>query len=578
MQKITGSSYFWQLPEISQLEILEYASRYNISPVLIQVLFSRGYKTYQDIDRFLFTTLEKDVAHASLLKDSIKAVDRIIAAINNKEKILICGDYDVDGITSSSLMLMCLLPLGASVNFFLPNRVKDGYGLSVNTVKKAAKNGYKVLVTVDNGITAFEPALEARKHGIDLIVTDHHKPHSHIPEAYAVIDPCQIDCLYPYKKLAGVGVSFKLLSLLYEKLDLKMPAAAYELLLLGTVADVVPLTGENRYWVRYGLNFINNNFSNNQESFSLKVLKKNARVDKPKLSSQDIGFFLAPQINALGRLEDPRDGVKFLLSSDFNTVEQVGTVLKTLNEARKSIEKAVLEDIILDIKSKKIDLDLDRVIIASSDNWPPGVIGLVASRIVSLYNRPTILLHTTKSGIAKGSCRSTGDFNIFDALNLNKDLLTSFGGHSMAAGLSLAIENIKILKDRLQELIIRQQPVFEAKKTIFLDGILTLKDLNKKFMKDMSLLEPFGQENSQPVFYLENVSLLEDPIILKEVHVKCKIFADGIIKPVIFFNRPDIYNLLLERKDKNICLAVQATENYWNGKVSVELQGLDIAL
>lgn len=572
-RKIIGKSYIWQLPEIDQEYILPFSSKYNISPSLMQVLFSRGYTNQEQIDSFLFTTLEKDVAHPILLKDCEKAVERIIFAINNQEKILICGDYDVDGITSSSLMMICLLPLGAKVNFFLPNRIRDGYGLSVNTVKKASQNGYKVLITVDNGITAFEPAKLAKQLNIDLIVTDHHKPHSELPDAFAVIDPCRDDCSYPFKKLAGVGVSFKVMSLLYEKLGLEMPSRVYELLLLGTIADVVPLVGENRFWVRHGLHLVNNA----QESAAVKVLKKNSRVEKPVINSQDIGFFLTPQINALGRLEDPRDGVKFLLSHDQQIVEEIGSVLKTLNEARKAIEKSVLDDVISHIQSKKIDLDKDRIIVACSNDWPPGVIGLVASRLVGMFNRPAILLHT-KSGLAKGSCRSVPQFNIFDALEANKDILVSFGGHAMAAGLAIDLDNLELFKERLNQLVISQIPEFEPKRTIILEGHISLPDLTKKFMKDMTLLEPFGQENSQPVFYLENISLLGDPVLLKEVHVKCKVFADGIIKPVIFFNQPDVYNLLLENKDKSFRLAVQATENYWEGKSTVELQGLDIAL
>lgn len=572
-RKIHGQSYIWQLPDIEQSVLMDISSKYNISPSLMQVLFARGYTNNQEIDSFLFTSIEKDVGHPSLLKDCNKAIDRIIEAINKQEKILICGDYDVDGITSSALMMICLNQLGAKANFFLPNRIKDGYGLSKDTVKKAGQSGYKVMITVDNGITAIEPAKLAKDLGIDLIVTDHHKPHDILPDAYAVIDPHQDDCNYPFKTLAGVGVSFKVMSLLYEKFNKQLPTKVYELLLLGTIADVVPLTGENRYWVRHGLNLLNNNAN----SLAVKILKKNSRVEKPALSSQDIGFFLTPQINALGRLDDPRDGVKFLLSHEEQTVEQIGTVLKTLNDARKAIEKTVIDSVLEQIESGQIDLTKDRIIVAHSSDWPPGVIGLVAGRLVGMFNRPAILLHT-KSGLAKGSCRSTPDFNIFDALEANKDILVSFGGHAMAAGLAVDLDNLSLLKSRMQELIIQQIPEFEPKRTILLEGSLSLPDLTKKFMTDMLLLEPFGQENSTPVFYLQDVSLLGEPTLLKEVHVKCKVFSEGVIKPVIFFNQPEVYNLLNNNKDKLFSLAVQATENHWDGKVSIELQGIDIAI
>lgn len=570
---LEGAKYIWQLPKTDRSSIVDLATRYNLSFPIMQALVSRGLTTQEELDSYLFSTLEKDVAHPSLLKDAEKAVERILSAIKNKEKILVCGDYDVDGITSAAMMMTCLLPLGAEINFFLPHRVNDGYGLSVKTVQRAAKNSYKVLITVDNGISAFEPAIEAQRLGIDLIITDHHRPHDHIPEAFAVIDPHQLDCPYPYKKLAGVGVTFKILSLLYEKIGRQLPTKVYELLLLGTVADVVPLTGENRFWVRHGLNLVNA-----VESLSLRVLKQNARFTKAHLSSTDIGFFLTPQINALGRLEDAREGVKFLLGTNPTEVEQVGLVLKELNEARKAIEKSVFSDVEADIISKKIDIENDRILLASSAHWSPGVIGLVASRLVGAYNRPTLLFHITSSGVAKGSCRSIPGFNMFEALQQHSEILLSFGGHAMAAGLALPVERLEELKRRLEETIRHHIPEFAQKATLCLDAEIALPEVNKKLISDLEYLEPFGNENSQPVFFLKDVTLVQAPQLLKEAHVKCMVFAEGIIKPVIFFNRPDVYDLLLLCQDKSFSLAVYATENHFNGRISVELQGVDIVL
>lgn len=571
---INGTKYFWHVPEVDRERLNQLAASYNISFPIMQALLTRGYTNKDMLDSYLFSTFEKDVPHAGLLKDAEKAVERIISAIKNKEKILICGDYDVDGITSSAMMMLCLLPLGASVNFFLPHRVNDGYGLSVKTVRRAAESNYKVLITVDNGITAFDPALEAKKLGIDLIITDHHRPHEHRPEAFAIIDPHQDDCPYPYKYLAGVGVSFKILSLLYEKIGKPLPPKVYELLLLGTVADVVPLTGENRFWVRHGLTYINKEI----ESISLQVLKQNARVTKPVLSSLDIGFFITPQINALGRLEDARSGVAFLLGREAPEVERVGAILKQLNEARKAIERSILDGIILDIESKKINLEHERIILSHSTQWQPGVIGLVASRLVAAHNRPVLLFHITKEGIAKGSCRSVAEFNMFEALQEHKDILISFGGHAMAAGLALPMEKLPILKERLEKAIAQQMPIFEPKPKLLLDAELSLPETNKKLMNDMAYLEPFGNQNSQPIFYLKDVTVLETPTMLKDAHVKCTVFSQGVIKPVIFFNRPALHEVLTRRKNETVSLAVYATENHWNGKVSVELQGVDIAL
>ncbi len=573
MISVEGLKYRWLLPEVTKEVILKYAQDYNLSYAIAQTLLGRGHITKDDFDSYLFTSYEKDVAHPSLLKDAQKAVDRILEAIKNGEKILICGDYDVDGITSSAMMMICLLPLGAKINYFLPNRKRDGYGLSAKIVNKAAANDYKVLITVDNGISAFEAGLEAKKHGIDLIITDHHRPHEKLPEAYAVVDPHQEDCEYPYKKFAGVGVSFKILSLLYEMLGKELPEKVYELLLLGTVADVVPLTGENRFWVRHGLQLINST-----ESFSVKVLKDNAKVNKPALTSLDIGFFLAPQINALGRLEDARQGVRFLVGAHHDEVVSVGAILKQLNEARKAIEKQVLGEIIENIEKNKEAMLSERVIISSSKDWQAGVIGLIASRVVGAYNRPTLLFHITKDGIAKGSCRSIPELNMFEILEENKDILISFGGHAMAAGLALPVDKLDLLKERLEKTVAKKIPVMPDKASIGLDAELALFDVNKKLVADMAYLEPFGNENNQPVFYLKDVSVVGQPTLLKGEHVKCMVFSDGIIKPLIFFSRPDIYDKLLELEEASFSCAVKVLENHFNGKVSIELQGIDIAV
>lgn len=572
MKTVQGKKYLWKLASVDYQTALELAISYNLSLPIAQTVLARGFTSKEAIDSYLFTSQEKEVAHPSLLKDAQKAVDRLISAINNKEKVLIAGDYDVDGITSSALMMICLMPLGADINFFLPHRVRDGYGLSNKVIQRAAGNKYKVIITVDNGITAFEPAQKAKELGIDLIITDHHRPHDHVPDAFAIVNPHQQDCPYPYKKFAGVGVSFKILSLLYEKLGLALPAKAYELLLLGTVADVVPLTGENRYWVRHGLNYINS-----IESNSLKVLKQNGNVMRSNLSSTDIGFSITPQINALGRLEDAREGVKFLIGSDIQEVEKIGRVLFELNQARKEIERTVFADVKREIDAKTIDIQRENIIIAASKNWPPGVIGLVASRLVSAYGKPTILFHLTKEGIAKGSCRSIYEFNMFDALHEARHLLTTFGGHSVAAGLALPVDNIPALKKHLEELIAQKVTSEDLKQKILLDAEIKLPDINSKFMKDMDYLQPFGNENNQPIFYLKNVVMLKQPILMKDLHVKCSVFAEGVIKPVVFFNRPEIFEFLVNQKEEPFDLAVQVTQNYWNDKVTLELLGLDIA-
>lgn len=572
-QILQGEKYLWRLPDVDKKLVADVAVSYNLSFPIVQTLFTRGFTQKESIDSFLFTTFERDVAHPSRMKDAQKAVERILFAIEQQEKILIFGDYDVDGITSSALMMISLLPLGAAVNFYLPHRMRDGYGLSTKIVERAAKNGYKVIITVDNGITAFEPAARAKELGIDLIITDHHRPHSHVPDAFAIVNPNQLDCPYPFKVLAGVGVSFKLLSLLYEMKGLQLPAKAYELLLLGTVADVVPLIGENRFWVRHGLNYVNQH-----ESLALRVLKQNGKILHERITATDIGFSLAPQINALGRLEDPRQGVGFLIGANAKEVEHTGKILLELNEARKEIERSIYNHVVHEIEKGSIDLSTENVIVAASNQWPPGVIGLVAGRLMNAYGRPTILFHLTKDGLAKGSCRSIPEFNMFNALQANQNLLKSFGGHSVAAGLSLKIEDVPKLKEKLEEAVRAQLTEYDLKQKLILDASARLSDLNQKFMSDLNHLEPFGNTNSVPTFYVPEVVCVQKPQLLKDAHVKCSVFADGVIKPLMFFNRPDLFEKLVALGEESFSIAATVRENHWNGRANIELTGVDISL
>jgi single-stranded-DNA-specific exonuclease len=283
-----------------------------------------------------------------------------------------------------------------------------------------------------------------------------------------------------------------------------------------------------------------------------------------------------PQINALGRLTDPRRGVNFLISSQKKEVEKIGSLLWELNQERKALERSIFDEIEQGIQQKKIDLEKENVIVSVSSSWPPGVVGLVASRLVSSYGKPAIILHI-HDGIAKGSCRSIPGFNIFNALQKSSDLLLYFGGHAYAAGLTLEQAKIDELKSRLEGLIAQELTSFDLKPKINLDAEVILPELTKKFIMDMEYLEPFGNKNEQPSFYIKRVSLVQKPLLLKDLHVKCHIFADGIIKPIIFFNRPELFQKLMNQESEFFDVAAHVVENYWNGRTNIELLGLDIA-
>jgi len=569
---LQGKRYFWSLPGSPDSQLYELAAAYNMSLPVMEVLLRRGYASKGLLDAYLFSYAERDVADAGLFADAERAVKRILRAIERKERILIFGDYDVDGMSATALVMRCLLQLGAEVNFYMPSRMRDGYGISASVVRKAAQNKYSLIITVDNGITAFEAAQEAVRSGIDLIITDHHRPHATLPEAYAIVNHQRADCQYPCKYLAGVGVAFKLMQLLYEKLNLPLPPKVYELLTLGTIADVVPLLDENRYWVQHGLAHINRNLS-----VPLRVLKQNSRLERPQITATDIAFSIAPQLNALGRMSDARSAISFLIGSDELLIQEIGKTLGAMNEARKETERGIYSEIEAAIIEKRIDVTKENCIVAAHHSWPTGVIGLVASRLVSAYGKPTILLHCTQKGIAKGSCRSIPAFNIFQALEAEQDLLEHFGGHSMAAGLALKVENVPKLKQRLEERISATLTPFDLQQKIQIDAMIQLSDVNHQLANDLKRLEPFGNGNEQPVFGIKNAVQIQKPQLLKDYHVKCMLFSDGVAKPVIFFNRPELYPQLLERGEEPLSCAAYISENHWNDRVNIELQGIDVA-
>ncbi|MFA5306694.1 MAG: single-stranded-DNA-specific exonuclease RecJ [Candidatus Babeliales bacterium] len=572
---ISGLKYRWITKNVAPEAVRALAYKHGLSLPIAHVLASRGITDDEQVRSYLFSSYEQDVPHPRSFKGIEQAVTRIIRAITSKEKILIFGDYDVDGITSTAMLMAALIPLGATINFFLPHREKDGYGLSARAVHQAAKNGYSLIITVDNGITAFEAATAAQKHGIDLIITDHHQPRETLPPATAIINPQQKDCAYPFKYLAGVGVTFKLVNLLYETLGIaQLPDKTYELLMLGTIADVVPLIGENRFWVRYGLHRINQQFSS-----AMQKLVTNGSLNKSALDSLDIGFIIAPQINALGRLADPRDAVKFLISADNADVERIGDILKTMNEERKNVERKIYGELETAIQTQRINLEHEYVIMATNDSWPSGVIGLVAGKLMHNYGRPTFLFHTDhKEGTAKGSCRSIPEINIFELLSTHKDLLIHFGGHAHAAGLKLKLEHLPELKERLTSTIAARYTLADLQPKLTIDAELQLPEATQQCCDNLEQLEPFGNRNPQPLFMVRDVTLIRQPQLLKDRHVKCMVFAHGVIKPVIFFNRPELIGPLQQCLDKPFHLAGHILKNEWGGTTRIELQGIDIAM
>jgi single-stranded-DNA-specific exonuclease len=349
-----------------------------------------------------------------------------------------------------------------------------------------------------------------------------------------------------------------------------LPRKIYELLMLGTIADVVPLIHENRHWVLHGLSLINE-----QKSESIARLLENANLTKQRVGARDIGFMVTPQINALGRLDDPRDAVKFLISSDPEDVARVGDVLKQINEERKKVERDIYEEIELAIKKKLYDLSKEFVLIAGNNTWPAGVIGLVAGKLTYAHGKPTFLFHLTSEGIAKGSCRSVKGLDLFSILEANKDLLISFGGHSAAAGLSLRQSDLSEFKKRISETIATKVKLEDLQPQIIADAVLEFSDINQNLIKDLHRLEPFGMGNEEPVFVINDLTQIRPPKLMKDKHIKITAFAQGIVKPIVFFNRPELYDVFKNLEDKPFSIVGTITQNEWNETTSTEIIGID---
>lgn len=573
MEILQGCKYIWKIKPIDTALATKLSLETSFSLPVAKILLAKNLTTKDQILDFLFPQIYFSEQDVFLMKDAAVAVKRIAQAIDLKEKILIFGDYDVDGMTSTSIAMLALRHLDANVSFYLPDRVRDGYGLSTKIVELAAKNGYSLIITVDNGTTCLEAAALAKELKIDLIITDHHQPKGELPVALALVNPHQKDCSYSYKYFCGAGVIFKLMSFLYQQKNKELPEKVFELLMMGTVADVVPLTGENRFWVQKGLKLL----TEQKQSFSFRCLAGNAgKEEKTLWRSSDIGFGIAPQLNALGRLADPKRAIKFLISSDQQAILDTASVLKEVNSQRKEIEGLVYQEIEKQIKSKQIDLEKERVILAASQSWPAGVIGLVAGRFTANYGRPCFLFHITEDGLAKGSARSIVGSDLFAILTQNSALLKSFGGHKLAAGLSLAVDDLSVLKQNLEQQFAELFSFEDLQPALQLDAEVDLTDLNSHFLQDFEKLEPFGNENSSPILYFKDVRLHQAPILIKDLHVKAFVRSGVTVKTVIFFNRPELYSFLLENQNEVFSLAAQILLNEFKQKTTLELQGLDI--
>ncbi|WHY84845.1 single-stranded-DNA-specific exonuclease RecJ [Neobacillus novalis] len=472
------------------------ADELKITPLVASLLVNRGLDSLESARYFLFG---KDEFHDPyLLKGMDIAVNRIREAIDKQESILIFGDYDADGVSSTSVLMITLRDLGANVQFYIPNRFTEGYGPNESAFRQAAENGIKLIITVDTGISALHEAAVAKDIGIDLIITDHHEPGPVLPEALAIIHPKLPDSHYPFRELAGVGVAFKLAHALYGE----VPEHLLEIAVIGTIADLVSLKGENRLIAKKGLEKLKAT-----KNIGLKAILKLAGVDPLSINEETIGFTLAPRINAVGRLEDADLAVQLILTRDPEEAQHLAEEMDALNKTRQAIVNAITAEAIEEVETN-YSTPSNKVLVIGREGWNAGVIGIVASRLVDKYYRPTIVLNfDPDKGVAKGSARSIAGFDLFKNLSTCREILPHFGGHPMAAGMTLKLEDVAELRTRLNSLAEEQLTEADFVPVTYLDEEIRLEDISLSTVEEMSLLSPFGMDNPKPKVLINNAAI-----------------------------------------------------------------------
>ena len=563
----------------------------GLSRVSSQLLISRGYDTVESAKEFLMKNCEF-LHDPFLLKDIEKGADRILSAVEKKEKIVIYGDYDVDGVTSVSILYMYLKLIGADISYYIPTRTGEGYGMSVAAIDKIAAGGADLIVTVDTGITAAEEAEYVKSLGISLVVTDHHECHDRIPEADAVINPRQPDCKYPFKELAGVGVAFKLLCALEKKLHpddsladcVRRVSKDYaDLVAIGTVADVMPVKDENRLLVSYGLYLM-------EENPRLAISELLAAVNgdsgkyrqKKKITSSIIGFTIAPRINAAGRIKDASIAVELFLADSREKAAEYANRLCEINRERQMEENAIIESANAKIEAEH-DFENDPVIVLNDKSWHHGVIGIVASRITEKYKCPSILVsfegedNDGSSGdVGKGSGRSVKGLNLVEALTHCSDLLVKYGGHELAAGLTVTRENLPEFKRRINEYARERLSTEQSEVSFKADIELVPSDIDMKMAKELYAFEPFGVSNPLPLFMMRGLTVNSAMNVGAGRHARLMLSKDNHAFQAMFFRRNvsdiDIY----EGDLVDILFTVDV--NTFQGKENIQFILKDITL
>jgi len=573
----------WVLKKQGESSVIQHLSEVlNIDATLANLLAQRDIKTFDEAKSFFRPSLD-DLHDPFLMNDMKVAVERIEAAIRNEEKVLIYGDYDVDGTTAVALVYSFLSNYYDNIEYYIPDRYDEGYGISYKSIDYAAENNFSLVIVLDCGIKAVEKIAYAKSKGVDYIIGDHHRPGETLPDAVAVLDPKRIDSTYPFDELSGCGVGFKLVQAFAKKnnIPFKTIEKYLDLVVVSIASDIVKITGENRILAYYGLKLVNSNPRPGIEAilkFS-NVSKKNENNNgepafTKNMTISDLVFLVGPRINAAGRIEDAENSVKLLLAKSLDEAEELAKQIDDFNTERKNLDFQITLEAHEMIKNDKKLLEASTTVVYN-ESWHKGVIGIVASRLIESFYRPTVVL-TKSNGLITGSARSVKDFDVYDAVDACSDLLEHFGGHKYAAGLSLKPENLVAFQKRFEEYVASTIQENMLTPEIEIDAKLCLNDINKKFFRILKQFAPFGPGNMSPVFMTENVIDTGFSRIVGKNHLKLDVVHPhirGYPISAIAFQQSDAYDIV-KKGPFNICYHIE--ENEWNGTVKLQLNIKDI--
>lgn len=554
-----GIKYNWIYPTYDESFIKEVES-YSISKNIAKILNARDIKDISSVKKFFSDEFEEGY-DPYLMYDMQKAVDRINEAIDNEEKILVYGDYDADGITSTVLLVETLISLGANVSSYIPNRFEEGYGPNKEAFTKIINSGISLIITVDNGIAGVEEVELANELGCDVIITDHHKIQDIIPNAYAIIHPEHPEGDYPFKKLAGVGVAFKLAHALLEI----FPDFLLDLVAIGTIADMVSITDENRIFVKQGLELLNED-----PRIGLKMLLELSNINS-KIDEQTVGFYIAPKLNSIGRMDSAKLGLSFLMAEDAANARVLAEQIEKFNIERKQVTEEIVKDVIDKIETS--DKKNKNVIMISGD-YHEGVLGIVASNIVEKYQKPVFIMNS-KEGILKGSARSIYDFNIYTAMNKISDLFIAFGGHTLAAGFSFDEVNLNKIEDFLDSEYENYKQNNELKSTKNIDIVTSLEEISYQFFNSLEALKPYGMDFEKPTILIENSMVLNKTYFGSEKQYLRLTIADEVGNlECISFKDTSLFDKV--KNNDIIDLLCTLDKNNFNGRTKLQAHIIDI--